>query len=105
MFAAAADFASTTITVETCLADSGRGRTFAAPVTREVFLSQSRSTVRTASGDETISESTVYDDPDRAGIYAPESRVTIDGTPTTVIKAAVNAIGDPDVDHVKVALR
>lgn len=105
MFTAAAGFTQTTITVETYAGESARGRVFAAPVQRSVFLSQSRTQVRNSSGELTLSQSTVYDVPDAASLYTPESRITLPGQKTIVLTISVNVIGEPDVDHVKVALQ
>lgn len=105
MFTAAAGFSLTTITVETYRGDGARGPDYASPVTRQVYRSDSRQLVRAQNGAEVVSSTSIFDDPEQATLYAPDTRVTLpEGEKSLVIARSINVIGDPDVDHVKVSL-
>lgn len=104
MFAAADDFQSTTVTIETRTGTGADGDLFAAPVQRAVFLEEARRLVRSSTGEQVVSESTLYADPADAPLFTPDTKVTLPGREARVIVAKVHAIGDPDVDHTEVSL-
>jgi hypothetical protein len=104
MFAAADDFTATTVTVQTRTGTGGDGDLYAAPVTRDVFLEDSRRLVRSATGEQVVSEPTLYADPADAALFTPDSKVTLPTRDALVIIAKTHAIGDPDVDHSEVTL-
>jgi hypothetical protein len=104
MFAAADDFQPTTVSVATRTGTGANGDIYAAPVDVECFLEDARHLVRSATGEQVVSESTVFADPDKAPKFTPGSKVTLPTRTALVILAKVNAIGDPDVDHTAVSL-
>lgn len=104
MFAAGADFAATTVTIETKTGTGANGDVYAAAVTRAVFLEDGRHLVRDATGQQVVSESTLYADPADALLFQPDSRITLPTRVAYVILAKSRAIGDPDVDHTEVTL-
>lgn len=104
MFAASEDFQTTTVTVATRTGTGANGDVYATAVPRDVFLEDSRRLVRSATGEQVISESTVFDDPDQGALYTPDSKVTLPTRVARVILAKANVIGDTDVDHLEVVL-
>lgn len=106
MFAAGAEFATTTVSVRTYLGANADGPVFAPAQDDAVFAESKRRAVLSATGDQVISPITLYRDPDATGrgLYAPLSVVTIDGRPAEVLAVNANVIGDPDVDHLEVML-
>lgn len=107
-----ADFYVHTVTVETFLGTNGYGEdTFAdgvilSPSTKNgVFLDETRRLVRSSTGEQVVSESRFYTYPGTKALFAPNSRVTIDGVQSRVIKATVLTSGDFDLpDHIVVNL-
>ncbi|GAA2037363.1 hypothetical protein GCM10009740_31450 [Terrabacter terrae] len=104
MFAAAADFQPTTVTVRTKTGSGANGDIFSAPIDRAVFLEDSRRLVRNANGEQVVSETTLYADPGDLDAFAPDSKVTLPGRTARVLLAKPRIIGDPDVDHLEVTL-
>jgi len=90
-----------TSTVETHLGTSGAGaRLYATGQDKACYVERKRQYVRSATGEQVISSTQVFADPAFASIYVPESRVTVDGVPSTVITTAVFTSGDLDLpDH------
>jgi hypothetical protein len=107
-----AEFYVHTAVVETLLGTNGYGEdTFADPVTLDAdagngcFLVDGRHLVRTADGEQVISESQLYTKPDNAALFTPNSRVTVNGLTSRVIRANLNTSGPLDLpDHVSVSL-
>lgn len=107
-----AEFYNQTVVVETYRGTSGYGvDLFDAPVTLApdtdtgCFVEGGRNLVRAKDGAQVISESTLYTYPASAPLFAPDSRVTINGVESRVITVNVNASGDLDLpDHVVVSL-
>lgn len=108
-----------TATVETYQGAGAYGDLFAAPVTITCFADDARRVVRNASGEQVVSESTLYTDASNAALFTTDTRVTIwpDGVNTTdsddlapprpsrVIKANANDSGPLGLpDHVAVTL-
>ena len=95
-----------TISVETQTGEGAQGDTYAAAVTRKVFVDEQRQLVRGTSGAEVVSEATVFDVLSAEGIYAPASRVTLpSGRVTSVLTAKRRddgGLGAPS--HVEVTL-
>lgn len=99
-----------TVTVETFLGTSGYGvDQFAAPVTLSppngCFVDNARHLVRSTTAEEVLSEATLYTFVANAALFAPNSRVTVNGVQTRVIKTNPNTSGSLRLpDHVAVTL-
>lgn len=106
-----AEFMVHTITVRALTGSGGMGDTYADPVTFSpgtgdaVMVDDHRRLVRSASGSEVTSESTIYDtDLAHAPMYAPGSEVTLpSGRVATVITTAVRDSGGLLPDHLEAA--
>lgn len=81
---------NTIATVETYGGDGAYGPVYAGPVEVKVALSEGRRLVRDAAGDETVSEATIYANPQDRTHLQPESRVTIGGRSTRVLSVKVH---------------
>ncbi|MDQ0894429.1 hypothetical protein [Agromyces ramosus] len=98
------------LTVETFQGTNGYGEDiFAAPVVLTpptgCFIEPKRRLVRSSTGEQVVSETTVYTYPANAALFAPSSRVTINGTVSRVIVTAPFESGDLDLpDHVVINL-
>jgi hypothetical protein len=103
-FAEGMGFKLTRITVTPVGGSSSRGPVAGDPVDRDVYLEDARETVRSANGAEETSESSLFDDLDKAGLYEPGAAVKLPDRTARVIKVSRNEIGDPDVDHCRVWL-
>ena len=103
-FAAGMGFKLTTVTVRTLGAATSSGRIPADPVERKVYLEDTREVVRTAGSSDEISESSLFDDPDKAALYEPGSDVSVPDRTARVLKVSRLEIGDEDVDHCRVWL-
>lgn len=98
--------------VETITGTTGYGvDVFAAPVTLDpatgngCYVDDGRRLVRSTTGEQVISESTLYTDPSNAALFTPNSRVTVDGIVSRVIKANLNDSGPLGLpDHLAVTL-
>jgi len=113
-----AEFYVQTAVVEKYLGTNGYGEdTFAAPVTLDpadtsahpegngCWIDDARKLVRSSDGEQVVSESTLYTYPEHAALFTPNSRVTVNGVPSRVIRANPNTSGDLDLpDHVAVSL-
>ena len=91
------------VTVESYTGDGAYGPNFEAPVTVKVNVDQTRRLVRNTAGDEVVSEATLAVHPaprdeatgellDAGTLFAPESRVTIDGRAARVIGVKPNTV-------------
>lgn len=101
-----ADFYVHTAAVEMYLGTSGSGAdTFAAPVNLAGFSDPTRHLVRDKDGEQVVSESAFYSYPINAPVFTPDSRVTIDGHVSRVIRLNENTSGALDLpDHIAVSL-
>jgi hypothetical protein len=99
-----------TATVETYLGTNGYGGdTFAAPVQlvspNGCWVDNSVKLVRSAQGEQVVSNSRLYTYPANAALFTPDTRVTVDGVITRVLMANVNLSGVLKLpDHVEVEL-
>lgn len=95
-----------TAAVEMFLGTNGYGEdTFAAPVTVVCFIDPGRKLVRGKDGEQVVSESTLATYPISAPLFVADSRVTVNGDESRVIKTKLAASGDLDLpDHVAVSL-
>jgi len=99
-----------TATIEPFLGTSGYGvdqfgpaATLAPP--NGVFVDDSRKLVRSATGEEVVSESTLYTATGNAALFTTAARVTVNGQVSRVIKVNVNDSGTLNLpDHVAVSL-
>jgi len=102
-----------TVTVEPFLGTSGYGEDLFAPAVtlspdtdNGVFLDDSRHLVRDATGEQVVSESTLYTYPAAAALFNPGARVTANGVVSRVIRSNLNDSGTLDLpDHVAVSLK
>lgn len=88
-----------TVSVETLTGGGPMGDTYAAAVTVPCLIDEQRKLVRSRSGDEVVSETTLLMDKAHYEKFTPESRVTYRGRPTTVISRALfdsGPLGLPD---------
>ena len=101
-----AEFYVHTAAVEMFLGTTGYGEdTFAAPVNVACFAEETRRLVRDKDGEQVVSESTLYTFPITGPLFAPDSRVTLNGMVSRVIRKSVHDSGDLDLpDHTAVAL-
>lgn len=104
MFAAADPFLASTVTVRTRTGAGANGDVHAAPVPATVFVEDGRKLVRDTTGEQVVSETTLYADPAAESLFATGSLVTVRGRETTVLLVKAHLIGDPDVDHVEINL-
>jgi hypothetical protein len=98
------DFAHTDVQVQTRTGAGPRGDQYAAPVTRSVIVEDGRKQVRDSNGALTVSETTLFDHLDQVGLYAVGSRVTVHDRTALVIAAKRRELGDPDIDHLEIAV-
>jgi len=95
-----------TATVEMFLGQSGYGEDkFAPPVAVPCFADGARKLVRGGDGAQIVSESTLYTYPIYAPLFASDSRVTLNGAESRVIKLATLDSGALDLpDHIAINL-
>lgn len=100
------DFYVHTVTVETYQGTNGYGEdVFAGPVAVVGFLDDSRRLVRTQTAEQVISEAQFYTRPENGTLFTPDSRVTVDGVVSRVIRTNVNTSGPLGLpDHTVVSL-
>lgn len=100
------DFMVHTVTVETHAGEDPFGNintTLSDPV--EGFLDDSRALVRSASGDQVVSESTFYTGKEHKDLFKPESLVHLPDRTATVINVKVADSGPLGLpDHIAVVL-
>lgn len=101
-----AEFYVHTAQVEMHLGTNGYGEDiFAAPVDVVCFADGARKLVRGKDGEQVISESTLATYPINAPLFIADSRVTLNGDVSRVIKTNLADSGDLDLpDHVAVSL-
>lgn len=95
------------IAVETWLGTNSLGQeVYARPVTVNGYADNKTQLVTTQDGEQVVSGTTVYTYLENKALFAPMSRVTVDGVPAKVISA--NANGGPTrlrlPDHLAVVL-
>lgn len=92
-----------TVLIESYVGESAVGPIFGAPTTVPCFVDDKRRKVRSAVGDEVISETTVYCQLD---VDAPvDSRVTVNGRQALVlVSSRRDGGGLPTPDHLELAL-
>lgn len=99
-----ADFWVHTVTVEALTGSGGMGDTYAAPVPLLCFVDDKRRLVRSASGEEVISETTIYAPkgtslPDQSRVNLPSGRAAL------VISTSIFDSAALDLpDHIVLAL-
>lgn len=95
-----------TATVETFTGAGAFGDTYASPQTIACYADDTRKLVRDSTGEQVVSETTLYTYPQFGGLFTPETKVTLAGGRTAlVVKTNTNdsgALGLPD--HVAVSL-
>jgi hypothetical protein len=101
-----ADFFVHSASVELFLGTSGYGvDSFSPPTVVAGFADDARKVVRDSEGQEVVSESTFYTLPANASLFGPDSRVTINGNISRVIKMRLNTSGGLGLpDHCVVTL-
>lgn len=99
-----ADWLSHTITVETYDGAGFDGATYSAPVTvSNCMVENVRRLVRASTGNEVVSETTIYATPDQAALFTEHTRITVGDYESTVIKTEImDVFGLPG--HVVVSL-
>ncbi|MEU8196341.1 hypothetical protein AB0C10_21395 [Microbispora amethystogenes] len=99
-----ADMLRHQVQVEPYLGPGPAGPLYGDQVTYPGYVEDKRQLVRSATGDEVVSETTVYLDP--GAVIPPESRVTLpSGRRSAVITAATReGPPDPAMDHLEVTL-
>lgn len=95
-----------TVTVETKSGEDSWGNVVTVPSGPILgFLDDSRALVRSATGDQVVSESTFYTGPEHAALFTPESLVALPDRPSTVIRCKTADSGPLDLpDHIAVTL-
>lgn len=91
-----------TISVEPYIGSGAYGSTYGPPVSITCRVEDAVRLVRASSGDEAVSSSTVYCDPDV--VIPAESRVTVNGRVTTVLSVSNPSTGHSRLDHLEVSL-
>ena len=76
-----------TVQVESFAGTSGDGDVFASPVSRRCFRDDETRLVRSATGEQVVSQSTLYGPLGDLAVYAVNSRVTLPGRSSRVIGA------------------
>ena len=85
-----ADFLSHTITVETYQGRGFDGASYAAPVeVSKCMIENVQRLVRSSSGNEVVSGTTIYATPDNAHLFTEHTRITAGDYASTVISVAV----------------
>lgn len=92
--------------VETYLGATPTGDGYAAPVTVAGFLDDGDVLVKTANGEERVQATRFYAPADKADLFKPESRVTVDGRVAQVSKVRLRVAGAMFdlVSHIEVEL-
>ena len=107
-----AEFYLQTAIVETCQGTDGSGEdVFETPVTLDpdggngCWIDATSKLVQSTDGEQIISASTLYTYPSNASLFTPNSRVTVNGAISRVIRTNLNTSGALDLpDHVAVSL-
>lgn len=100
------DFFVHSVTVETYQGTNGYGEdVFAAPVTVSGFLDDTRHLVRSQTAEQVVSEAQFYTHPENGALFTADSRVTVDGVTSRVIRTNVNTSGSLELpDHAVISL-
>jgi len=94
-----------TATVETHTGAGAFGDTYASPQTIACYADDSRKLVRASDGEQVVSETTLYTYTTYAGLFTPETKVTVGGRTALVVKVNTNDSGSLGLpDHVAVSL-
>ena len=88
--------------VETYSGDSAYGPIYSASVNVDCNIDTTRRLVRTASGDEVVSEATLHVHPDDEALFTPESRILL-ATRTTTVLAVSRKTFRGTISHVEVS--
>ena len=80
-----------TVTVESYIGEGPYGPVYADPIRVKVNLDQTRRLVRTAAGDEAVSEATLQVHPNDADLFTVESLLGFDGRKSRVMNAKTQA--------------
>lgn len=94
----------TDVTVATKLKPTPNGTSYAAPVVKSYFVEDGRKLVRASTGEQVVSETTLFPPIADVDLFTEGSKITVNGRACTVIIAKRRIIGDPDLDHVEVNL-
>lgn len=96
-----------TASVETFNGTGSYGEDFSPAETIKGLLDDTRQLVVSASGEQVVSESTFYTDLSNATLFTVDSRVTVNGRSTRVLKAKRGDSGGmfATVEHLEVTLR
>lgn len=94
-----------TAQVERFAGETAHGPRYDTAVEVPVALRAGRRLVRSAQGDETVAETTLYTHPKHADLFAAESRVTVDGQSSTVLEARTHRNLRGDASLVEVVVR
>lgn len=94
-----------TVDVETLTGGGPMGDTYGAPVTVPCLIDEQRNLVRSRSGDEVVSETTLLMDKSHYDKFTPESYVTYRGRRATVISRSLFDSGPLNLpDHCEIRL-
>lgn len=94
-----------TATVQTYTGTGTTGPKYAAEVTVPCFVNDRRQLVRSGSGDEVVSETTLYAPLASLPTFTPQSKVTVNGRIAQVISAyRRDSAGPVNVHHTQVVL-
>lgn len=100
-----AEFYVHTVAVETLSGGGPMGETYADPVDVPCFIDEKRRLIRDASGNETVSETTLWMDKAHYDLFAPGSTVTYRDRVSTVIGRSEADSGALDLpDHLEISL-
>lgn len=104
MFTAGDWITPTTVSVRARTGSGGRGPVYSNPVDVPMIVHDVRREVRNTQGELVISGITLTGDLDNADAFPPGAEVTVNGRTAYVITVSRAVVGDPDIDHIKVAL-
>ena len=94
-----------TIAVETYLGEGGSGTLYADPVDVPCFIDGGVKVIRTATGEQLVTNAPVYAPLEHAATLTAESRVSIRGATARILAATVYDSGGLDLpDHVQITL-
>ncbi|PRB01755.1 hypothetical protein [Microbacterium sp. MYb64] len=101
-----AEFYVHSVLVETFLGTNGYGEdTFAPAVAVGGFLDDTRHLVRSQTAEQVVSEGQFYTRPENGALFPADSRVTVDGVTSRVIRTNTNTSGNLDLpDHAVISL-
>lgn len=93
-------------TIETWTGAGAKGDVFATPVLVHGYLSNSLRVIRETFGEQVVANAMFYTSLSNAGLFTPDSKFTVGGSVSRVVKVNANDTGGlmPNVEHVAVAL-